>query len=642
MEGEITKLTMREAEAEMAEFRKIFTVVRLLKKKEIAGICGKENLPEKSCPCYSFWAKDEPCENCVSAKACIEKRDVAKLEFSDKNVYHVISRYVEVDGEPCVMECLRVFDEESLMDYSGGDRLLSHMNGYYEKMYTDAMTGIFNRRFYEEKLKNSTLAAGVAMIDLDDFKVYNDVYGHSAGDSVLTVVAAEMQKGLRTSDRLIRYGGDEFLLVMPGVREDGFELGLKNLLKNVNRIVLPGYAEIKLTTSIGATMCRNETVESAVNRADRLLYRAKGEKNVIVTDRDAELKEEKNKANILIVDDSEINREILTTILKNEFNVIEASGGKECVSCLKRYGTAISVILLDIMMPEMNGFDVLEYMTMNHYIEDIPVITITGDESEQTIRKAYEMGVSDFISRPFDAKVVYRRVLNTINLYEKQRRLISAVSGEILEKEKNSRILVDILSEVAEFRTGFGGRHVTNINKITELLLVRLMMKTKKYNLSGGDVYLITTASSLHDIGKVGIGGNILSKPGKLTPEEFEIVKTHTRIGAEMVAVIPEYQDEPLVKYAYQICLYHHEKYDGKGYPEGLKGDDIPIAAQVVSLADAYDALTAKRSYKEAYTEDQAIEMIVNGECGQFNPLLVECLLDVRKYLAKDKNGEIR
>lgn len=212
MEGEITKLTMREAEAEMAEFRKIFTVVRLLKKKEIAGICGKENLPEKSCPCCSFWAKDEPCENCVSAKACIEKRDVAKLEFSDKNVYHVISRYVEVDGEPCVMECLRVFDEDSLMDYSGGDRLLSHMNGYYEKMYTDAMTGIFNRRFYEEKLKNSTLAAGVAMIDLDDFKVYNDVYGHSAGDSVLTVVAAEMQKGLRTSDRLIRYGGDEFLL----------------------------------------------------------------------------------------------------------------------------------------------------------------------------------------------------------------------------------------------------------------------------------------------------------------------------------------------------------------------------------------------------------------------------------------------
>lgn len=438
MEGEVTKLTMREAEAEIAEFRKVFTVVRLLKKEEIAGICGKENLPDKTCPCYSFWEKDEPCENCVSAKACIEKRDIAKLEFSKKGVYHVISRYVEVDGKPCVMECLRVFDEESLMDFSGGDRLLSHMNGYYEKMYTDAMTGIYNRRFYEEKLKNSTLAAGVAMIDLDDFKVYNDVYGHSAGDSVLTVIAGEMQKGLRTSDRLIRYGGDEFLLVMPGVREDGFESGLKNLLKNVNHIVLPGYAEIKLTKSIGATMCRDETIESAVNRADRLLYRAKGKKNVIVTDKDGELKEEKNKANILIVDDSEINREILSSILKNEFNVIEASGGKECVSLLKRYGTAISVILLDIMMPDMNGFDVLEYMTMNHYIEDIPVITITGDESGQTIRKAYEMGVSDFISRPFDAKVVYRRVLNTINLYEKQRRLISAVSGEILEKEKTA------------------------------------------------------------------------------------------------------------------------------------------------------------------------------------------------------------
>ena len=201
---------------------------------------------------------------------------------------------------------------------------------------------------------------------------------------------------------------------------------------------------------------------------------------------------------------------------------------------------------------------------------------------------------------------------------------------------------MDILSEVVEFRSGFGGGHVTNINKITELLLVRLMTKTKKYNLTGKDVYLITTASSLHDIGKVGIDGDILSKPGRLTPEEFEIVKTHTTIGAEMVAGIREYQNEPLVKYAYQICLHHHEKYDGKGYPDGLKGDDIPIAAQVVSLADVYDALTAKRSYKEAYTEDQAIEMIVNGECGQFNPLLLECLLDVRKFFAKDKNGEIK
>lgn len=300
------------------------------------------------------------------------------------------------------------------------------------------------------------------------------------------------------------------------------------------------------------------------------------------------------------------------------------------------------MVLLDIMMPEVDGFDVLAYMQEHRLIENIPVITITSDDSGQTIRRAYEMGVSDFINRPFDAKVVYRRVLNTINLYEKQRRLISTVSSEILEKEKSSRILVEILSQVAEFRSGMGGEHVTNINKITELLLLRLREKTTKYALSEKDVYLITTASSLHDIGKVGIDSAILDKPGKLTPEEFEKVKAHTVIGADMVMNVREYRNEPLVRYAHDICLYHHERYDGKGYPEGLVGDAIPIAAQVVSLADAYDALTARRDYKEAYSAEEAVRMIVDGACGQFNPLLLECLLDIRKFLTKDRDGKIK
>lgn len=388
-------------------------------------------------------------------------------------------------------------------------------------------------------------------------------------------------------------------------------------------------------------MCKNEPVEVAVNRADRLLYKAKLHKNIIVTDKDREILDTKSKKTILIVDDSEINREILASILSNEFSIIEVSGGRECIEALKKYGTQISVVLLDIMMPEVDGFDVLTYMQEHHLIEEIPVITITGDESGQTIRRAYEMGVSDFINRPFDAKVVYRRVLNTINLYEKQRRLISTVSSEILEKEKSSHILVEILSQVAEFRSGMGNEHVTNINKITELLLLRLREKTTKYALSEKDVYLITTASSLHDIGKVGIDSAILDKPGKLTSEEFEKVKEHTVIGANMVMNVREYRNEPLVKYAHDICLYHHEKYDGKGYPEGLVGDEIPIAAQVVSLADVYDALTAKRVYKDAYSADEAVRMILNGACGQFNPLLLECLLDIKKFLVKNRDGKI-
>ncbi len=635
-------LTAAQVEEEMKHFRKVFSVVRVLKENQIAGICTKEDILKQSCPCYSFWGRTEPCENCVSAKAFLTQKDAVKLEFSKDGVYKVIARYVEVDGKSCVMELLREFDEENFIDLSGEEKLLSHINNYYEKTYTDIMTGIYNRRFYEEKLKNSTLTAGVAMIDLDDFKVYNDVYGHAAGDTVLTAFAAEIRKDIRASDKVIRYGGDEFLLVMPGVREGSFETMLKRILQNISTIVLPEYEGIRLTTSIGATLCANEPIHIAVSRADRLLYKAKIHKNVIVTDKDGEISEEKGKATILIVDDSEINRDILSSILSNEFNIIEASGGKECIEALEKYGTEISLVLLDIMMPEVDGFDVLRYMSNHHLIEDIPIITITGDESGETIRKAYEMGVSDFIGRPFDTKVVYRRVLNTINLYEKQRRLISTVSDEILEKEKNSRILVDILSQVAEFRSGMGSEHVININKITELLLIRLREKTAKYDLSEKDVYLITTASSLHDIGKVGVDSAILNKPGKLTPEEFEQVKKHTLIGAEMVMNIGEFRNEPLVRYAHDICLYHHEKYDGKGYPKGLIGDEIPIAAQVVALADVYDALTAKRVYKDAYSAEEAVQMIVDGECGKFNPLLMECLLDIRRFLEKDSNGKIK
>lgn len=635
-------LTAAQVEEEMKHFRKVFSVVRVLKENQIAGICTKEDILKQSCPCYSFWGRTEPCENCVSAKAFLTQKDAVKLEFSKDGVYKVIARYVEVDGKSCVMELLREFDEENFIDLSGEEKLLSHINNYYEKTYTDIMTGIYNRRFYEEKLKNSTLTAGVAMIDLDDFKVYNDVYGHAAGDTVLTAFAAEIRKDIRASDKVIRYGGDEFLLVMPGVREGSFETMLKRILQNISTIVLPEYEGIRLTTSIGATLCANEPIHIAVSRADRLLYKAKIHKNVIVTDKDGEISEEKDNATILIVDDSEINRDILSSILSNEFNIIEASGGKECIEALEKYGTEISLVLLDIMMPEVDGFDVLRYMSNHHLIEDIPIITITGDESGETIRKAYEMGVSDFIGRPFDTKVVYRRVLNTINLYEKQRRLISTVSDEILEKEKNSRILVDILSQVAEFRSGMGSEHVTNINKITELLLIRLREKTAKYDLSEKDVYLITTASSLHDIGKVGVDSAILNKPGKLTPEEFEQVKKHTLIGAEMIMNIGEFRNEPLVRYAHDICLYHHEKYDGKGYPKGLIGDEIPIAAQVVALADVYDALTAKRVYKDAYSAEEAVQMIVDGECGKFNPLLMECLLDIRRFLEKDSNGKIK
>ena len=277
-------------------------------------------------------------------------------------------------------------------------------------------------------------------------------------------------------------------------------------------------------------------------------------------------------------------------------------------------------------MPVMDGFEVLAYMTRGHWLDDVPVIMISSEDSEATVRHAYEMGVSDYISRPFDAKVVYRRVYNTIKLYTKQRRMISLVADQIYEKEKNSQMLVEILSHIVEFRHGESGMHVIHIKILTGLLLERLVQKTDRYHITQEDQHLITIASALHDIGKIGIDEKILNKPGRLTEEEFALMKKHTLLGEQIIDNLNMYQDEKLVKFVKEICRWHHERYDGRGYLDGLKGDEIPISAQVVSMADVYDALTSKRVYKEAYSHDRAMEMILNEECGVFNPLLLECL----------------
>ena len=249
------------------------------------------------------------------------------------------------------------------------------------------------------------------------------------------------------------------------------------------------------------------------------------------------------------------------------------------------------------------------------------------------------MGVSDYINRPFDAGVVHRRVYNTIKLYAKQRRLITLITNQVYEKEKNNRMMVEILSQIVEFRNGESGSHVLNINILTGMILESLVQKTDKYNITWSERLLITTASALHDIGKIGIDDKILNKPGKLTDEEFKIMQNHTIIGARILKNMEGYEDEELMMVAYQICRWHHERYDGRGYPDGLKGDEIPISAQVVSLADVYDALVGERVYKKAYSHEKAIQMILNGECGAFNPILLECLLDIQDRIKRKVKG---
>lgn len=487
--------------------------------------------------------------------------------------------------------------------------------------------------------------AGIAMIDLDDLKTYNDTYGHMAGDKVLMTVAEAIISCIRKTDRLVRYGGDEFLLVMPGIGLEAFIAKLHRIQDVVRNTSVEGCPQLKLSVSIGGALTNGETVGKAMYRADEYMYQAKTSKNTIVTEKDGQRTPEEivaagrrnaSRYRILIVDDSEMNRRILSEMLKGEFEILEAENGEACLDMLDRYETKISLILLDIVMPGMDGFGVLEYMNRNNLIRDIPVIMISGEDSGETMKRAYEWGVSDYIKRPFDMEVVHRRVLNTIKLYAKQRRLVALVTNQIFEKEKNSRMLISVLSEIVEFRNGESGTHVLNINTLTTMILEQLVKKTDKYHLSWSDRMLISTASSLHDIGKIGIDEKILNKPGPLTPEERKIMEKHTVIGADMIASLQMYEDEPLMKVAYQICRWHHERYDGKGYPDGLKGEEIPISAQVVALADVYDALTSERVYKKAYSHEETVQMICNGECGTFNPLLLECLCEIQDHIKKE------
>ena len=612
-------LTKKQAEEMLVYLGDLFTEVRLL------DIGAVKHLEKNSLSLRAFW----------------EKCQKTRLEYIDSRVCQKISRYVEIDGQPHVVEILNVLDVTTESFENVREQLTAKVRGYDEELYLDALTGAYNRRYYENRIRKVRGHAGVAMIDLDDFKLYNDTCGHNAGNLVLNTVVGIIRGCICKTDILIRYGGDEFLLILQDVDEEIFSKKLKQIRDMVCEAEVPGYARLRLTVSIGGVLADNETIESAVARADGLMYQAKNRKNMIVTEKSGiDSAEAKERQQILIVDDSQINCEILAEILKDEYRILEAANGEECINLLKQYGTGIALLLLDINMPVMDGFEVLALMNRKHWIEDIPVIMISSEDSASYVRRAYEMGASDYISRPFDVQVVHQRVSNTIKLYAKQRRLISLVTDQIREKEKNNQMMISILSQIVEFRNSESGSHVLHINIITGMLLERLMQKTDQYHLQWSDQFLITTASALHDIGKIGIDEKILNKPGKLTKEEFEIMKTHTLIGASMLKSIEMYQNEKLLQVAYQICRWHHERYDGKGYPDGLKGEEIPISAQVVAIADVYDALVGKRVYKKAFSHETAIHMILNGECGAFNPLLLECLTDIQNRLKEEtKSG---
>lgn len=611
-------LTRDQIGREMDRLREIYPVVRLLDAENLDEepfclLCGSE------CTCMR-----KVCEDVLAHGGS----QTHSLRMGDDQ--HLASaRFVEVDGKRSVLMYAQPIEREAAAGAS--DELLYH----------DVLSGAYNRRFYEENLRTQHLFAGIALLDLDDFKLVNDTLGHHAGDVALKTAVAAMKSCIRGTDMLVRYGGDEFVLVLPGIGVEDFSRKLRSIADKLTETTVPGYERLSLSVSIGGALAEGRTVEETVRQADTLMYKAKSLKNSVVTESDDVDTEDVHKPLLLVVDDSEMNRVILSEMLKDQYDIIEADSGEAGISCLERHGEGISIVLLDIVMPGADGFDVLSRMSRSGWIGDIPVIMISGEDSDDMVLRAYELGASDYISRPFDARIVRQRVSNIMRLYAKQRHLSAMLAQQLYERERDSHMLVDIMGGAMELRNGESGPHVRHVRKLTEMMLEHLVRKTDCYRISSRERATISAASTLHDLGKLSIPDYVLNKQGRLTPEEFEIMKTHTTIGANMLESMTEYRSSALVQAARDICRWHHERWDGNGYPDGLKGDDIPISAQVVSLVDVYDALTSDRVYKSAIPHDEAMRMILNGECGTFNPLLISCLIDLQDRILEGKDEQV-
>ena len=632
-------MTMNEMRTLMETFSAVYTDVRLLDADAVETVREGAYTASSGGKCYACEHKKHFARLCAAKQALVSGKKHCRIEVCGADVMHITALPYQIEGRPYVLELIQRTPCQGTLDADSGERIMRELSGYNTKLYRDALTGAYNRRYYEDVVRKMTGPSCVAVMDLDDFKLCNDTYGHHAGDLALEAAANAIRSCVRDNDALIRFGGDEFLLILHGIPGDYLKIALERVRAAAQNTIIPGFPHLHLSLSIGGVAQNaKEPIETAIRRADKLMYQAKMRKNAVVcvgTPDQPNLPDliEEAKPQILIVDDSAFNRELLTEILHDDYRILEAEDGRVGLAQMQRHRSDISLVLLDINMPAMNGFEVLAAMNDDHSIEDVPVIMISSEASETAIRRSYELGASDYINRPFDSKVVYSRVSNTLKLYARQRQLVRMVSEQIRVREKSTAALTNALCQIIEFRNGENGEHIRHIHTLTELLLNRLLEISDEYHLSAEQQDHIPLAAALHDVGKIAIDEAILHKPGRLTAEEFEIMKTHSARGADMLRKLEGFDQEPLLQTACEIARWHHERWDGRGYPDGLKGNEIPIGAQIVSLADVYDALTSERCYKEAYSGEKAMHMILSGECGAFNPLLLRCLTDVEGEL---------
>lgn len=610
-------MTRQQAEQEMEQLRKVFPSVRMLTAEQVqAGEAMGD----------------------AARQALEEKTTHSRMEYRGQELYEVTALFAQVEGTPCVLELERRLDRIMLLDPEESEQLFNNLAEYRGKLYRDAVTGAYNERYYQEKYRSRILTAGVAVLRVDDFKAANDVYGRYAGNSVLETVAGVLRRNLGEKDRLIRRGEDRLLLLLPEVGQSDFGQKLEHLRLQLAAAGVPGYSHLHISVSIGGVWIRDGEVSAAVEHAERLATYAQMQKNTVITEQQPERTAAApvhRRQSVLIVDDSELNRKMLGQMLGSRFDIAEAASGEACLQLLEQNATGISIVLLDIHMPGIDGFTVLEEMNQKNLLEQIPVIMISSEDTVDAVRRAFDLGASDYISRPFDAKVVYQRIINTIQLYAKQRRLSAMAADLAFEKERASRMMIGILSQVVEKRNGESRDHVQRVAQLTSMLLAGLAQKTDRYPLTREMRRTIATAAALHDIGKMEIREDLLHKEGPLTEAERRTLQSHTLLGAQMLEEQPECRDDAFARTAYNICRWHHERYDGGGYPDGLQGEQIPIEAQVVGLADVYERLVSRPVDGRARTHSEVVQMICTGVCGAFNPLLLDCLQDMEAEIAR-------
>lgn len=610
-------MTRQQAEQEMEQLRKVFPSVRMLTAEQVqAGEAVGD----------------------AARQALEEKTTHSRMEYRGQELYEVTALFAQVEGTPCVLELERRLDRIMLLDPEESEQLFNNLAEYRGKLYRDAVTGAYNERYYQEKYRSRILTAGVAVLRVDDFKAANDVYGRYAGNSVLETVAGALRRNLGEKDRLIRRGEDRLLLLLPEVGQSDFGQKLEHLRLQLAAAGVPGYSHLHISVSIGGVWIRDGEVSAAVEHAERLATYAQMQKNTVITEQQPERTAAApvhRRQSVLIVDDSELNRKMLGQMLGSRFDIAEAASGEACLQLLEQNATGISIVLLDIHMPGIDGFTVLEEMNQKNLLEQIPVIMISSEDTVDAVRRAFDLGASDYISRPFDAKVVYQRIINTIQLYAKQRRLSAMAADLAFEKERASRMMIGILSQVVEKRNGESRDHVQRVAQLTSMLLAGLAQKTDRYPLTREMRRTIATAAALHDIGKMEICEDLLHKEGPLTEAERRTLQSHTLLGAQMLEEQPECRDDAFARTAYNICRWHHERYDGGGYPDGLQGEQIPIEAQVVGLADVYERLVSRPVDGHARTHSEVVQMICTGVCGAFNPLLLDCLQDMEVEIAR-------